>query len=288
MRTLGSAVGVLLALLCAATALPAAWLDRNVASEEGFVRLVAPLGTDREFQDALVDAVAQEVTAGLPESWARLVEPAVVNAASRITGLPGYPQAWENVLRGSHRKAFGEPASPPPGDGAAGPLTLDLRPLAELAAEQAEKLGIDLRLPGQLPVPAAAGASGAFLSRIAAAAQLWPWIAGIAAAAATAGVLCARRRGTALALLGAGLAAVGGAAWALAAALPLLAARAPESSGVARLFLAELAARAGESLAPWGIMVFGGGLLLLVAGMLLRFAVSGFSGRSAVRSRPNS
>ncbi|MFD0757833.1 hypothetical protein [Arthrobacter ulcerisalmonis] len=42
MRTLVSAVATVLAVLLAAVAVPAIWLDRTIVQEDGFVQLAAP------------------------------------------------------------------------------------------------------------------------------------------------------------------------------------------------------------------------------------------------------
>jgi hypothetical protein len=130
-RTFVSAVATLLAILLAAVAVPAIWLDRNIVQEQGFVELASPLGTNSGFQQGLATAAVGTIdTSAVPGFLEDLVRPALENAAASMVGLPGYPAAWEETLRRSHRLSFAAPQAEAGEAGeAASSLTLDVAPL---------------------------------------------------------------------------------------------------------------------------------------------------------------
>ncbi|NUP59089.1 MAG: hypothetical protein HOQ06_06385, partial [Pseudarthrobacter sp.] len=137
MRTFVSAVATLLGLLLAAVAVPAVWVDRTIVREDGFVRLAAPLGKDSEFQKKLAAAAVGTIDTGaVPGFLSGLVQPMLEKAAESLTGLPGYPAAWEETLRRSHRLSFPDRGAEPTEGSGASTLTLDVAPLVALGSEE--------------------------------------------------------------------------------------------------------------------------------------------------------
>ena len=113
MRTFVSAVAVLIGLVLAAVAVPAMWVDRNIVQEDGFVAFTAPLGKDPAFQERLAAAAVRQPRRG-PRSRQRsrgLVTPILESAAQSLTSMPGYPEAWTETLRKSHRLNFADPSA---------------------------------------------------------------------------------------------------------------------------------------------------------------------------------
>ncbi|BAS10012.1 hypothetical protein AHiyo4_34340 [Arthrobacter sp. Hiyo4] len=151
MRTFVSAIAVVVGVLLSALAVPAIWLDRNVVQEDGFVALAAPLGQDAEFQQRLAAAAVGTIDTGvIPDALAGLVTPVLEAAAGSLTALPGYPAAWEETLRKSHRLSFAAPASVPAEPDSRSSLTLDVAPLVALATEElARTTGLPLTAPEQ-------------------------------------------------------------------------------------------------------------------------------------------
>src|SRR5919112_5878623 len=136
-RTFVSAAATVLAVLLAAVAVPAIWLDRNIVQEQGFVDLAAPLGRNPEFQQGLAAAAIGTIdTSAVPGFLADLVRPVLENAAASLTGLPGYPAAWEETLRKSHRLSFAGTDANNPEAASASSLTLDVAPLVALGSEE--------------------------------------------------------------------------------------------------------------------------------------------------------
>ncbi len=205
MRTFVSAVGVILALLLTAVAVPAAWVDAHVVKEEGFVRMAGALGKDPDFQNRLAAAAVGtfESSVQLPEPVRNLAAEALKNAASGMQSWSDYPQAWEETVRNSHRLNFGtdqkEEAGTPTG------LLLDIAPLVRLIRDHfASSTGVKLDVPQQSVVTLGQASQRQLVERVAAFAPLW-WVAALgAAAAALLALTAARRRPSVLVFLGLG------------------------------------------------------------------------------------
>ena len=120
----------------AAVAVPTMWVDRNIVQEEGFVALAAPLGKDPGFQQRLASAAVNSFGSDqIPAPVAQLVRPILEDAAQSLSGLPGYPEAWTETLRKSHRLSFAD-RHPARGDERRQSLALDVAPLVGLVAKR--------------------------------------------------------------------------------------------------------------------------------------------------------
>lgn len=271
MRTLVSAVLAFLALAVAAGGLASAWIDENLVEESGFVALAAPLGSDPDFQAALAESLAREVTttSGLPEQLQSFVGPVVLDAAGAVTGAAGYPAAWTETLRLSHAFTFAE--APGPGETAPAVLTLDLRPVAELLAEDVGgRLGLDVPVPDDTTIDVGSLERGGMLSAVADAVQGWRLYLAGAAVLGLLAVAVARRRGTTLALLGLGLVGIGALGLLAGYWVPAVAARVPGTTAIADVFIGGLAGRAGADIAGSSMPVIVAGTIALVLGIVGR------------------
>lgn len=225
MRTFGSALMVIVALLLAAVAGPALWAERNLASEDGFVALAAPLGSDAQFQQGLSTLVASRAASKvkLPPQLQALAAAAISQAAKSLQSDPGYPKAWEETLRRSHALAFagtsgahgtaGSPGTPDTATSAtaAGPtgLTLDVTPLVDLVAHRmGATLGISVPAPASVLVNVDQPTLARAVPLLATLAGAGSWLAIIAAVVLVLALMVARRRAAALILAGAGLGCV--------------------------------------------------------------------------------
>ncbi len=276
MRTLVSALLALLALVVATGGLATAWVDQNLVKESGFVSLAAPLADDADFQAALVDSLAQDVTssAGLPEQFNSFVEPIVRDAAGAVTGSSGYPGAWDQTLRLSHGITFAE--APDPSEPAPAILSLDLGPVISLVTENVGAgLGVDVPTPETTTIEVGSITRGGMFSAAADAAEEWPLYLAGAGALAVLALLIARSRGTTLALLGLGVAAIGALGLLVANRLPVVAvdSTGAGSAAVAQVFVRGLAERAGADLATSSAPVIIAGLIALVLGVVAQFVV---------------
>jgi hypothetical protein len=279
MRTFGSALLGLVAVLLAVAAFCSAWLSENVVSDDGFTALGQPLGTDAAFQQNLSEAIGRQAAENLqvPDAIAGLVEPLITGAVQGVQALPEYPQAWNETLRRSHTQTFD-------GDG---PIALDVAPLVGLVVNAVgTETGIEVAPPETSPVPLTGEDRRQYVESLVSVAGAWPYLALGAAAAAVLALLVARSRTAAMAWLGFGTLLAGGLMWIGAGSLPALAARPAYGSAVAETFAAAFSTEAAASLQAWTIPFLLGAAVLLVVGLLARSLSGAHARRSAYGRRP--
>ena len=276
MRTFVSAFATLLALLLAAVAVPAIWLERNIVQEQGFVELASPLGRNSEFQQGLATAAVGTIdTSAVPGFLADLVRPALEDAAASMTGLPGYPAAWEETLRRSHRLSFTAPQAEAGQTAPASSLTLDVAPLVALGAEEISRTTrFPLDPPDQTLIDVGQPEQKEWTERLTVYAPAGYLMAAGAAVALLLAVVAARRRWTVL--VGAGLGAlVLAAVWTVGSQLGSAAVLAADTGNeVANMFRDGFVAAAAADFQGWTLAsAITGGMLLLVgvvAGLIPR------------------
>lgn len=266
MRSFGSAVLILAALLLAGTAACGAWLAQKVVSPEGFASLAQPLGEDPAFQSELSAAIAGQAgelaRQDLPAGIAELVEPIVQRAVAGIQAAPGYPEAWTATLEQSHAATFDS-----------GVPTLEVGPLLNLVlAGIAGETGTEPQEAGSRQIVVSTTDRSALLENLTRFADSWPLFAAAAALAALLGLLVARRRSTALAMTGAGGLGLGALLWLLAGAAPAVVERQAPSNAVASSFISGLAPEAVSDFQAWLIPLMLGAAVLIVAGLVFRLA----------------
>lgn len=284
MRSFVSALAVILGLLLSAVAVPAMWVDRNIVQEDGFAALAAPLGKDPTFQKRLATAAVASIdTAGsIPGSLSELVRPVLESAAASLTGLPGYPAAWEETLRKSHRLNFAVPGTLPPEAESATSVTLDVAPLVALVTKQvSDKAGVPIEAPAQTLVNIGQSNQRQLFERVAAYAPVGYSLAVGAGIAFLLALLVAQRRWTVLAGIGVGALALAGlwnlgSSWASDAVVGTA-----SGNEVADLFKREFVAASTAGFGSWILTAGITGAVLLAAGVVVRI----FGGR-ARRAEP--
>lgn len=285
MRTFVSALAVLIGLLMAAVAVPAMWVDRNIVQEDGFVALTAPLGKDPAFQQGLASAAVGSLASDrIPAALTDLARPILDSAAKSLTSLPGYPGAWTETLRKSHRLNLADPSTLPPEVDGVSALTLDVAPLVGLVASQvAGATSLPLQAPDQVLINIGQSNQRQLLERVSAFAPMG-YAAGAGAVIAFAlALVAARRRWTVLAGTGVGVLVLAG-GWKLAAdAAGGAVARTGGGSEVAEIFKREFVAAAAESYGQWIIVAAVAGGILLVLGLVLRSVGGHRRSRGALR-----
>lgn len=276
MRTFVSAAATVLAVLLAAVAVPAIWLDRSIVQEQGFVELAAPLGRNPEFQQGLAAAAIGTIdTSAVPGFLSDLVRPVLENAAASLTGLPGYPAAWEETLRKSHRLSFAGTDASNPDAASASSLTLDVAPLVALGSEEisrATRLSLDP--PEQTLINVGQAEHKEWTERLRTFAPAGYLLAGGSAVALLLALVAARRRWTVLVAAGVG-ALLLAALWTLGAQVGSDAVLATDSGNeVANMFRNEFVAAASADFQTWtwAAATTGGVLVLvgIVAGLIPR------------------
>jgi hypothetical protein len=277
LRTFVSAAAVILGLLLAAVAVPAMWVDRNIVQEDGFVSLAAPLGKDTVFQQRLAAAAVGSIDpAGrIPEPFIGLMQPILDAAAKSLTTLPGYPAAWEETLRRSHRLNFPAPGAAPSEGEVSTSLTLDVAPLVSLLTKQiSDATKVPLEAPNQTLINIGQPSQRQLVDQVSAYAPMGNALAVGAAIAFVLAFVAARRRWIVLAGTGAG-ALVLAATWKLGSDAAGLAVTGRASGNqVADIFKSEFVAASSERFGQWILTALITGAVLIVAGVLLR-VVSG-------------
>lgn len=281
MRTFVSAAATVLAVLLAAVAVPAIWLDRNIVQEQGFVEMAAPLATNSGFQQELaVAAVGTIDTSAVPGFLSDLVQPVLEDAASALTGLPGYPAAWEETLHRSHRLSFARPATDDGGAASASSLTLDVAPLVALGAEEISRTTrLPLDPPEQTLINVGTPVHKEWTERLTTYAPAGYLLAGGSAVALLLALVAARRRWTVLAGAGIGALLLAAAWTAGSQAASAAAVSADSGNEVANMFRDEFVAASAADFQAWTLAAAVTGGVLLVLGL-----VAGFTSRR--RSRP--
>ncbi|MCO4250860.1 hypothetical protein [Pseudarthrobacter raffinosi] len=277
MRTFVSAIAVVVGVLLSALAVPAIWLDRNVVQEDGFVALAAPLGQDAEFQQRLAAAAVGTIDTGaIPDALAGLVTPVLEAAASSLTALPGYPAAWEETLRKSHRLSFAAPASAPAEPDSPSSLTLDVAPLVALATKElARTTGLPLTAPEQTLVNVGEPEQRQMVERASAYAPLGYSLAIGAGIAFALALVSARRRWTVILAVGLGALALGG-LWAAGSQVARDAVVGTASgNGLSDMFKDAFVAAASSSFQSWVGGAAITGAVLVAAAVVIRIASPG-------------
>jgi hypothetical protein len=272
-RTFVSAIATVLGILLAAVAVPAVWVDRNVVQEDGFVRLAAPLGRDSDFQRKLAAAAVGTIDTGsVPGFLSGLVQPMLEKAAESLTGLPGYPAAWEETLRRSHRLSFADPAASQ-GGAAASSLTLDVAPLVALGSEEISRTTrLPLDPPEQTLINVGQPAQKEWTERLTTYAPMGYILVIGSAVAFLLALVAARRRWTVLLAAGLGGLALAG-LWGLGLQLGSARAQAADTgNAVANMFRDEFLAAAGADFQTWITTSAVAGAVLVAAAVVTLFA----------------
>ncbi|MFF2344393.1 hypothetical protein [Pseudarthrobacter sp. NPDC058119] len=282
MRTFVSALATVLGILLAAVAVPAIWVDRNIVQEDGFVHLAAPLGKDPEFQRKLAAAAVGTIDTGsVPGFLSGLVEPMLEKAAESLTGLPGYPAAWEETLRRSHRLSFADPAAALQDGASASSLTLDVAPLVALGSEEISRATrLPLNPPEQTLINVGQPAQREWTERLATYAPMGYVLAIGSAVAFLLALVAARRRWTVLVAAGLGGLLVAG-LWGFGVQLGSSRAQATDTgNAIANMFRDEFLAAAGADFQSWIATTAVAGGVLAAAGIVTLFAARKRSGAS--------
>jgi hypothetical protein len=290
LRTFVSAAAVILGLVLAAVAVPAIWVDRNIVQEDGFVSLAAPLGKDSAFQQRLASAAVGSIDpAGrIPEPFAGLVQPILDSAATSLTTLPGYPAAWEETLRKSHRLNFPAAGGAPSEAEPSTSLTLDVAPLVGLLIRQiSDATKVPLDAPDQTLIAIGQPSHRQLVDQVSAYAPMGYALAAGSAIALLLALLAARRRWTVLVGTGAG-AVVLAAVWKLGSDAAGLAVGGTASGNeVADIFKSEFVAASSDRFGQWIVATLIAGAVLIVAGVILRVVAGTTAARTerGLRSR---
>ncbi len=265
MRSLLSLLAGLIAVVALAVALPAAWVDRNVAEEDGYVALSRSLLEDEETRGQLISSVADQLDAsardlaeqnGIPSSAVPDVRSEVEAAADEVLKTDQAVDAWAESQRLSWQAMFADPEVTPPGFVVTpGPL---VAVVADAVGVRAGETGGSVTLDD----PAVQRA----VQRAEQADTAWRVAAAVAVVGAVVSLLAARRRLGALAWLGVGAVLAAAAVWVgaeLASGAATL-----QSDGLAAAVGGAVVDAATASLDDWLVVTAVVGAVVAVVGMI--------------------
>ncbi|KHL15102.1 hypothetical protein CLV56_1617 [Mumia flava] len=259
---------VLVALTATAYAVPAAWFERTVVDEEGFVALVSPLFDDPAVRDVVVDDVSDAVMerSGLDGAAAVVAERVVRTATEQVLVSPELSAAWVEVARRSHRI---DVTDLPP-ESLEGRFALDLTPLVEVVVDQANTtLGVDLPVGRDYVVLVGTPEHRQAFDRLRDVTRWWGAGVAVAVAAAIGAVALGRNRGAVTALLGVGLVLVAaGTAVVVRVAVPAALSGDQTESRVLGAVTERIGEQAVESYDVWATATAVGGVVLIVVGLV--------------------
>lgn len=266
MRTVLSALSVLLAVVLTAVAVPALWLDRNLVDESGFVQLLSPMSGGKQLQSTLISNLDTAVLsdASIPSVLRPVAQQAVQGLATSLVSDPGFPQAWKDTLRASHQINFS------PDKASANAFELELRPMAALMAKRVgSSLNVNIPGPSTLQVQVGTAQQRSWLTGAQDLAALsLPLTLGAVLAFAL-GLLFARQRGVALAWAGIGVLLIAALYQGGVGLVPAVASAQGSAGSMSSTFGARAAELAAGNFETWILALAIGGAVLLVLGVVL-------------------
>lgn len=266
MRTAATFVLWLVAVGAVLVTVPTAWVATHVADEDGYVAFTQPFATDPELQRAVAEGVSQAVADEVQLPVAGEIVSDVVDAVvGRLVEQPGFPVAWADAQRSSHRLMFDD-------EQVQDRLVIDIGPILALVGDGVEdELRVGLDLPQEVVVPVSAAPDPAVLDGVEQTPRTTVIGLVVAAAAALGALVLARRRSTTLAWLGLGAAGAAGVLMlATSRGVPEVLDRAPAETPLATTMRDLLVARATESLDAWLLVLAAVGGVVAVTGLLAR------------------
>jgi hypothetical protein len=197
-----------------AVAVPAAWLQLNLVSEDGYAAMARQAAGDPALQSAVAGELttrAMALIAARTGGRAPVDGSQLSGAAAAFTAGPTFPPMFVIANRDAHRWLFADAQS-------GGSWTIDLAPMLKDSSIQRVLSSYHVKPPATLIVPVTPTGQSVRQGQLSRFAVWGPWVSiGAAAVAGFCGLLtlaAARRRGKALSSLGVSALLVGAAGWA--------------------------------------------------------------------------
>ncbi|WP_207842328.1 hypothetical protein [Williamsia soli] len=210
MRSFLTALLCLVAIVGAAIAVPAFWVNEHVVDRDGFSETVAPLADNAKVQQLIADEITTQVGVAAPLVPSALVQP----LADAYTRGSEFPKDFAEVMNQQHDWLFSE--ATPEDEGRV--MSLDLTPMVNRVLSEQGLGAIQVEGPIEVPLSDSAQA-GLEAGRYHQLGEQIGYIAfgvAIAAIVATLGALIfARRRGLVLLAVGFGVVIGGILTWLL-------------------------------------------------------------------------
>lgn len=264
LRATATVVLWLLTTVLLAAAVPAVWTQQNLVDRDGYAALAQRAATKPELQTAM----AGELTAQVGRLGGS--DSTVVSGIARAyTASSSFPGEFAQANAFAHRWLFTDTVGS--SVDSQGRWVIDFAPMLSDVAFAQTLRDYDISVPSSVPIPLTDSAPAALrpgsLHRLA----VWgPWVSwglvGCVSVSAVLMLLAARRRGRALAALGAAALLVGGAGWAaIELAQPQLRSVLDQTSGGVRRIADVMVATAQGSMHQWlnVTMIAGAGLVIV-------------------------
>lgn len=284
MRFAATVVLWLATTVALAVAIPAAWAQRSVISEDGYAALAQDAAADPALQSAAaaeLSARAMALIAAHGGGGHPVDGSEVHDVAAAFTAGPAFPPLFARVNRAAHGWLFTDPRPGRNGD----QWVVDVSPMLSDASFQRVLSRHHVTVPANVPVPVTV-TMPAFLhqGQLSGLAARGPWVSvGAAALSGLFGLLtlaAARRRGKALTSLGVSALLVGAAGWAgIEAGGRYVNDALNRTTGNVRQIAEVMIAHAEAGLRHWldvtlvaGAVLIGAGVLVAVLGSLTKKA----------------
>lgn len=264
-----------------AVAVPAAWAQTTVVSEDGYAEFAASAAEDPALQQAVAAELTTQILDLAGDNGYGDLNPALVRqVATSYTANAGFPGQFAQANRIAHRYVFTDSA--PPGD-QQNQWLIDVAPMLSDPSFRATLGDLNLGVPETLEVPITVPSAELRPGKLRPLATWTPWAA--VGSAVLAGVFAlltlaaARSRGKAVAALGISALLVGAAGWAgLEVARGRIDGALGNTTGDIRLIADAMVGHAEDSLHHWFNLTLAAGGALVVVGVLVAM-LGGLRGR---------
>ena len=216
MRCVATLLLWLVTTVALAVAIPAAWAQKDIIDENGYVALAQTAAHDPRLQDAMASELSTQLKKLVSGTGYDVSTDLLRGAASGYTTSSVFPSHFAEVNRLAHRWMFTDSAQR---TDASGRWQVDLSPMLADSSFQQTLRNFGIKAPQSLTVPITmSDTSGLRPGQLRQLARWGPWVS--VGAAVLAGVFAlltlatARSRGKALAALGVSALLVGAAGWA--------------------------------------------------------------------------
>ncbi|HEY9315189.1 hypothetical protein [Williamsia sp.] len=265
MRSFLAALFSLVAIVAAAIAVPAFWVNSNLVDRDGFSSMVSPLADNPKVQEHIADEITVQVAASAPLVPEALIRP----LADAYTRSDDFELDFTEAMNQQHDWLFKE--ATPEDEGQV--MSLDLTPMVNRIVDDGIFSGIEVTGPIEVPLSDSAAAGleagryhdlGDQIGYIAFGALV------IAVVAAIGALVVARRRGLVLAAVGFGVLLGGVLTWLLGdfaerRALDEVSGAEGSAREVAELIIDEVA----DSMQRIGLIAAVAGVVLAVVGVVV-------------------
>lgn len=270
MRFVLTALLWLVTTLLLAVAVPGAWAQSRVVSEDGYAELAAAAARDGRLQQAMADELTTQIVALGADRGYPLNPDLVHEVAAGYTGNSGFPGQFGQANRIAHRWMFTDDL---PHGNSDDQWLVDIAPMLSDPSLKATLGDLDLDVPETVMVPVTVPSPELRPGRLRAVATWGPWVS-IGAVVLTAvfallTVAAARQRGKALAALGISALLVGAAGWAgLEVARRYIDDAIDKAQGNFRVIAESMVAHAEDSLHHWLNLTLAAGGVLVAVGVV--------------------